>query len=93
MIYKCKSCNETYPYQPVMCNECGVMFSPTTFDWKEEDLKRGIVLKTVWTTEEVKAKCRLAIEHGKQINAYQMSSLPDKYAPISENQWINDNIK
>jgi len=29
--YVCRNCGETYPYQPVYCNECGVGFGHITF--------------------------------------------------------------
>ena len=31
MKYKCKKCGETFPYEPVYCNECGSRFSIHNF--------------------------------------------------------------
>lgn len=32
MKYKCKHCGEIYPYEPVYCNECGVIFTIQNFE-------------------------------------------------------------
>lgn len=33
LIWKCKHCQEEYPYEPQMCNDCGVVFIPNkTFE-------------------------------------------------------------
>lgn len=44
--YKCNSCGEEFPYEPVYCNECGVRFSLKTFTLLHKQ-------KTYWTKEEV----------------------------------------
>ena len=48
--------------------------------------------KTTWTREEVVNLCLAAIQHGKKIQAFHQSGMNAKYAPISENQWLIDNL-
>lgn len=32
ITYICKCCGESFPYQPMFCNDCGVRFDTTTFE-------------------------------------------------------------
>ena len=42
MIYKCNHCGETFPYEPVYCNNCGARFSLTTFTIVKDITKKKL---------------------------------------------------
>lgn len=46
----------------------------------------------VYTKEKVRELCLKAIQHGKKIQAFHQSGMGPRYAPISENQWLIDNL-
>jgi len=50
MKYKCNSCGEEYPYQPVMCNDCGMPFNSATFSVIKP-------IKDIWNEAEVRQLC------------------------------------
>jgi len=62
MEYKCKYCGEVYPYQPVMCNDCGTPFSLETFDVVKSTREEAL---EYWNELSLSDKTDLAHKHLK----------------------------
>ena len=56
MKVQCKTCKETYPYEPAYCNECGMPYSITTFT--------DISAPVTYSLEKLRSVARAAFSYG-----------------------------
>jgi len=80
MIYKCKRCGETFPYEPVFCNDCGTRFGLDTFEIVKP-------LKDSWTRDEVVA---LINNYEKDTFPSRYDGYPTEQSEIDN--WIKSNL-